>query len=60
MKTYGEWKHNSIIINLGAKFDKSSASRLDRFTPVEKYPSTHRIGGSVGTRAVWMLLRRMK
>jgi hypothetical protein len=52
MKTY--WESGGIaprILDLGTRWEWS-ASRLGRFTPRERAPGTHSIGGWVGPRAV--------
>jgi hypothetical protein len=53
MKAYGEWRysftHSSILALDGGEW---SASRPGRFTPRERAPGTHCIGGWVGPRAV--------
>jgi hypothetical protein len=49
----GEWRYSSTH-SFSSALDggKWSASRLDRFTPKERAPVTHWIGGWVGPRAV--------
>jgi hypothetical protein len=49
----GEWMYSSTQ-SLTSALDGGewSASRSGRFTPRERAPSTHRIGGWVGPRAV--------
>jgi hypothetical protein len=52
MKTY--WVSEGIaprILDLALDGDKWSASRPGRFTPMERAPGTHWIGGWVGPRA---------
>jgi hypothetical protein len=48
----GEWRYSSTH-SLTSALDGGewSASRPDRFTPKERVPGTHRIGGWVGPRA---------
>jgi hypothetical protein len=53
MKTY--WGSGGIaprIIDLGTRWWWWSASHPGRFTPMERAPGTHGIGGWVGPRAV--------
>jgi hypothetical protein len=53
MKTY--WESGGIaprILDLELDVGEWSATRLGRFTPRERTPGTHRIGGWVGPRAV--------
>jgi hypothetical protein len=49
----GEWRYSSTY-SLTSVLDGGewSASRPGRFTPTERTPGTHRIGGWVGPRAV--------
>jgi len=46
----GEWRYSSTQSLTSALDGESSASRPDRFTPGEKAPGTHRIGGWVGPK----------
>jgi hypothetical protein len=51
-KTYGEWKYRSTFFFTSAVFGgQLSASRPSRFTPGERAPGTHWIGGWVSPRA---------
>jgi hypothetical protein len=52
MKEYWEWRYSSMH-SLTSALDGGewSASRLGRFTPKERAPRTHWIGGWVGPRA---------
>jgi hypothetical protein len=49
----GEWRYSSIH-SFASALDGGewSASRPDRFTPKERAPGTHWIGGWVGPRAI--------
>jgi hypothetical protein len=49
MKTYGEWRYISTILDLGNS--NCSDSLLGRFSSEERAPGTHWIGGWVGPRA---------
>jgi hypothetical protein len=52
MKAYG-WRHSSThSLTLALDGGEWSGSRPDRFTPRERAPGTHWIGGWVGPRAV--------
>jgi hypothetical protein len=53
MKAYWEWRYSSTHSLISA-LDGGEwlASRPGRFTPREKAPGTHWIGGCVGPRAV--------
>jgi hypothetical protein len=53
MKVYGEWRYSSTR-SLTSALDEGewSASRPGRFTPRERAPGTHWIGGWLGPRAV--------
>jgi hypothetical protein len=55
----GEWRYNSTH-SLTSALDegKWSASRPCRFTPRERAPGTHSIGGWVGPRAVLNAVKR--
>jgi hypothetical protein len=57
----GEWRY-SYTHSLTSALNGSewSASRPDRFTPRERAPGTHWIGGWVGTRAVLDAVVRRK
>jgi hypothetical protein len=46
----GEWKYSSPFLTSALDGDEWSDSRTDHFTPGEKSPGTHWIGGS-GLRA---------
>jgi hypothetical protein len=49
----GEWKYSSThSLTSALNGDEWSASRPDHFTPRERTPGTHWIGGWVGSRAV--------
>jgi hypothetical protein len=48
----GEWRYNSHSSTSALDGGKWSASRPGRFTPKEKAPGTHWIGGWVGPRAI--------
>jgi hypothetical protein len=53
MKAYWEWRYSSTHSLLSAlDRDEWSASRPGRFTPRERIPATHWLGGWVGPRAV--------
>jgi hypothetical protein len=41
----GEWRYNSIILDLDTRRNECSASRLDRFIPLETVPVTHLMDG---------------
>jgi hypothetical protein len=50
---FGEWRYSSTHSLTSARDrDEWSVSRPDRFTPREKAPGTHCLGGWVGPRAV--------
>jgi hypothetical protein len=52
-KTYGEWRYSSThSLTSAADGGGWSASRSGHFTPRERTPGTHWIGGLVGPRAV--------
>jgi hypothetical protein len=49
----GEWRYSSThSLNSALDGGERSASRPDRFTPRERAPGTHWIGGWVGSRAI--------
>jgi hypothetical protein len=48
----GEWRYGTHSLTSTLDGGKWSASRPGRFTPRERAPGTHRIGGWVGPRAV--------
>jgi hypothetical protein len=49
----GEWKYSSMhSLTLALEGGEWSASRPSRFTPRERAPGTHWMGGWVGPRAV--------
>jgi hypothetical protein len=50
------WLHS--FFDLGTRRGEWSASRSDRFTPTERVPGTHWIGGWVGPRAVLDTVKR--
>jgi hypothetical protein len=50
MKTIGEWSYRSSILDLVLDGGEWPASRPGRFTPWERAPGTHCIGGWVGLR----------
>jgi hypothetical protein len=53
MKSIGEWTYSSTHSLTSAPDGREwSTSRPDHFTPREEAPVTHRIGGSMGPRAV--------
>jgi hypothetical protein len=53
MKAYSEWRYSSTYsLNSALDGGEWSASRPGRFTPRERAPGTHWIGGWVGPRAV--------
>jgi hypothetical protein len=51
MKTYGEQRYSSTILNLGTKW--WPASHPGHFVPGERARGTHWIGGLVVPDAVW-------
>jgi hypothetical protein len=53
MKAYWGWRYSSIhSLTSGRDGGEWSASRSGRFTPTERAPGTHWIGGWMGPRAV--------
>jgi hypothetical protein len=52
MKAYWEWRYNTYSLTSALDGGEWSASRPGRFTPRERAPGTHCIGGWVGSRAV--------
>jgi hypothetical protein len=61
MKAYGEWRYSSTHSLTSALVGGEwSASSPGNFTPRERAPCTHRIGGSVEPRAVWNAVMKRK
>jgi hypothetical protein len=47
----GEWRYSSIILDLGSRWRRVVSFTPCRFTPGERAPGIHWIGGWVGPRA---------
>jgi hypothetical protein len=47
----GEWIYRPTFLDLGTRWSERSASCIGHFTPGERAPGTHWIGGWVGLRA---------
>jgi hypothetical protein len=57
----GEWRYSSThSLTSTLDIDEWSASRPDRFTPRERSPGTHWIGGWMGPRAVLVAVVKEK
>jgi hypothetical protein len=61
MKTYREWRYSSThYLTSALDGGEWSASRPGRFTPRERAPATHWIGGWVGPRACLDMVSKIK